>query len=185
MRYLVISDIHGGSAAARRALAWKDQLGADMILVMGDVLYHGPRNPLPEAHQPQEVAAILNRYAGCIRAVRGNCDAEIDQVMLQFPIMNDFRTFRLGNGRKVIMTHGHLNEYRMGLEPGAVVLSGHTHVATAERDDEGIYRCNPGSAAMPKGDLPATFGLLDDESFSVRDLESGVQYLSIDLGGLA
>ena len=92
-------------------------------------------------------------------------------MVLEFPIRADFQTLQLGTGRRVIMTHGHLNEYQMGLCPGCVVLSGHTHVATAEQDAEGICRCNPGSVSMPKGTLPASFGLLDEQGFGVYSLD--------------
>ena len=132
MKYLVISDIHGNCDTLKKALAYKEQLGAEHILLLGDLL---------------------------------------DQMVLEFPIRADFQTLQLGTGRRVIMTHGHLNEYQMGLCPECVVLSGHTHVATAEQDAEGIYRCNPGSVSMPKGTLPASFGLLDEQGFGVYSLD--------------
>ncbi len=171
MKYLVISDIHGNCDTLKKALAYKEQLGAEHILLLGDLLYHGPRNALPVPYDPMEVARILNGIKTEVTAVRGNCDAEVDQMVLEFPIRADFQTLQLGAGRRVIMTHGHLNEYQMGLCPGCVVLSGHTHVATAEQDAEGIYRCNPGSVSMPKGTLPASFGLLDEQGFGVYSLD--------------
>ena len=179
MKYLVISDIHGACEALRQVLSWKEKMGAQHILLLGDLLYHGPRNPLPVPYGPMEVAAQLNAIKEELTAVRGNCDAEVDQMVLEFPIMADFKTLRLDNDQKVILTHGHLNEYQMGLAPGAAVLSGHTHVATAYKDDEGIYRCNPGSASMPKAELPASFGVLDENGFCVYSLE-GEKLLSVD-----
>ncbi len=182
MKYLVISDIHGASQALEQALSWKEKLGAEKILLLGDILYHGPRNDLPVPYAPKDVAARLNGLKEQIVAVQGNCDAEVDQMVLEFPIMKAFETLRLGDGRKVILTHGHRNEYQMGLSYGCVVLSGHTHIATAEQDAEGVYRCNPGSVSMPKGTLPASFGVLDEEGFVVLDL-AGQELLSIKFKG--
>ena len=178
MRYLVISDIHGASRALEQALSLEKTLGTDRILLLGDLLYHGPRNDLPSPYAPKEVAASLNERKERILAVRGNCDAEVDQMVLEFPIMKVFDTLRLEDGRKIILTHGHHNEYQMGLCGGCAVLSGHTHIATAECDEEGVYRCNPGSISMPKGTLPASMGLLDEEGFSVLDLR-GKELLSV------
>ena len=182
MRYLVISDIHGASQALEQALSWKETLGAEKILLLGDVLYHGPRNDLPVPYAPKEVAERLNGLKKQIVSVQGNCDAEVDQMVLEFPIMKAFEILRLEDGRKVILTHGHRNEYQMGLNPGSVLLSGHTHIATAEQDAEGVYRCNPGSVSMPKGMLPASFGLLDEKGFAVLDL-AGKELLSIKFKG--
>lgn len=179
MKYLVISDIHGASGALARALAWKEQMNAGRILLLGDLLYHGPRNDLPDPYAPQEAARLLNSQSALITAVRGNCDAEVDQLLLDFSIPADFKLLRLNEKRKAVLTHGHLNEYRMGMRAGDALLSGHTHIATAYRDEEGVYRCNPGSVSMPKGDLPASFGLLEEERFTVYDLDGGL-LLSVD-----
>ena len=179
MRYLVISDIHGASGALRKALAWKEKLNADRILLLGDLLYHGPRNDLPEFYSPRETAEELNSAAAFLMAVRGNCDAEVDQMLLDFPITADFQLVRLNANRKAVMTHGHLNEYQMGLGAADVLLCGHTHIATAYRDEEGVFRCNPGSVSMPKGELAASFGLLEEERFTVYDLDGG-ELLSVD-----
>ena len=150
MRYLVISDIHGASQALEQALSWKETLGAEKILLLGDVLYHGPRNDLPVPYAPKEVAERLNGLKEQIVSVQGNCDAEVDQMVLEFPIMKAFEILRLEDGRKVILTHGH--------------------------------RCNPGSVSMPKGMLPASFGLLDEKGFAVLDL-AGKELLSIKFKG--
>jgi predicted phosphodiesterase len=90
MNYLVISDIHGSAEAVRRALAHGDALGADRILILGDVLYHGPRNPIPPGYDPQGVVALLNPLSDRIAAVRGNCEAEVDQMLLDFACMGDY-----------------------------------------------------------------------------------------------
>lgn len=179
MRYLVISDIHGAGGALRKALAWKEKLKADRILLLGDLLYHGPRNDLPEFYSPRETAEELNAAASFLTAVRGNCDAEVDQMLLDFPITADFQLVRLNEKRKVVVTHGHLNEYQMGLRAADVLLCGHTHIATAYRDEEGVFRCNPGSVSMPKGELGPSFGMLEEERFTVYDL-NGNKLLSVD-----
>ncbi len=180
MKYLVISDIHGDREGLEKALSLTERLGADKIIELGDVMYHGPRNPVPRAHDPLNVAAQLNAHKEKIIGVRGNCDAEIDQVLLEFPMTGDFQTIRLASGRKVIITHGHLDEYRMGLISGSVVLSGHTHVARAEKEANGVYRCNPGSVSMPKAELPASCGLLSDDGFTVYAVDDGQALLSVN-----
>ncbi|MDR2808368.1 MAG: phosphodiesterase [Spirochaetaceae bacterium] len=151
MKYLIISDIHGSVDAVKKALDWYEQSKADFLLVLGDMLYHGPRNLLPGGHNPQGVVELLNRYHHTIIAVRGNCDAEVDQLLLDFPCMSDYALI-LDEGRHLFLTHGHV--YKEGKLPyslpaGSVIFSGHTHIPRLEKKLEIIY-CNPGSISLPR-----------------------------------
>ena len=171
MKYLVISDIHGAAEGIRSALEAISYHGCDAILCLGDVLYHGPRNELPADYAPKEVIARLNPLHEKITAVRGNCDAEVDQMVLDFPVTADYNILYLG-GRKVFMSHGHIYgpEHLPRLQAGDVFLSGHTHIPTCEIS-EGIYLLNPGSCALPKGTHPRSYGILDEHGFTVYSLD--------------
>lgn len=129
MRYLIASDIHGALPAAEALRARFHEEGADRLLLLGDLLYHGPRNPLPEGYAPAEVAKLLNGLADRITAVRGNCDSEVDQMVLDFPCLGDYALVVDGS-TTLMLTHGHLDLARVieGLPSGSFVLSGHTHV---------------------------------------------------------
>lgn len=129
MRYLIASDIHGALPAAEALMERFREEGADRLLLLGDLLYHGPRNPLPVGYAPAEVARLLNRYADRITAVRGNCDAEVDQMVLDFPCLGDY-TLVVDEGTTLLITHGHLNlgTVAAGLPAGSFVFSGHSHV---------------------------------------------------------
>ena len=129
MRYLIASDIHGALPAAEALMTRFHEEGADRLLLLGDLLYHGPRNPLPEGYAPAEVAKLLNGYADRITAVRGNCDAEVDQMVLDFPCLGDYALV-VDADTTLMLTHGHLDLSRVvaGLPAGSFVLSGHTHV---------------------------------------------------------
>ena len=135
--------------------------GADTLLLLGDILYHGPRNPLPERYAPQEVAECLNAFAPHIVAVQGNCDAEVDQWLLNFPLMNlSQQIIDEENGVTIFATHGHRDrmnpahpEELLPLPEKCVFASGHVHLKVLEEHD-GVVFANPGSAALPKDDGP-------------------------------
>jgi putative phosphoesterase len=130
MKYLIASDIHGSAQAAEKIVGLYRSLEPDYLILLGDLLYHGPRNPLPDGHGPRKVVELFNNYKDAIIAVRGNCDAEIDRDLLKFPCSGDYALLADG-GRNFFLTHGHLyREDRLpfALKPGAVFLSGHTHV---------------------------------------------------------
>lgn len=129
MRYLIASDIHGALPAAEALMERFREEGADRLLLLGDLLYHGPRNPLPTGYAPAEVARLLNRYADRITAVRGNCEAEVDQMMLDFPCLGDY-SLVVDEGTTLLLTHGHLNLGAVvaGLPVGSFVFSGHSHI---------------------------------------------------------
>lgn len=180
MRYLIASDIHGSLPAAEALIARFHKEDADRILLLGDLLYHGPRNPLPEGYAPADVAKLLNEYADRIIAVRGNCDAEVDQMVLDFPCLGDYAV-AVDEGVTLFLTHGHLDVRRavVGLPAGSFVFSGHTHVKgignpfapASLRDDAPthITFANPGSIGHPK-DGSASYALYEHGIVELRNL---------------
>ncbi len=180
MNYLVISDIHGSLSGAEALLDGLDRYEPEAVLLLGDVLYHGPRNDLPEDYRPKEVIRLLNPVAEHIYAVRGNCDAEVDQMVLDFALTADYNQLPLGRKRKIFMSHGHIYspEHLPKLCPGDIFLYGHTHIPRAERKD-GIFLLNPGSISLPKGGHPKTYGILNEEGFTICT-EDHQAYLSLE-----
>jgi putative phosphoesterase len=148
-----------------------DTLKCDGMLLLGDILYHGPRNPLPPGHNPQKVFELLNAHSEKIIACRGNCDAEIDQMVLDFPIMSDYCLVVDGT-RKLFVTHGHIwsPENLPQLRRGDIFFSGHTHIQTLETNGDGIIICNPGSVSLPKDKTPAGFAVYTSESLALYDI---------------
>ena len=175
MKLFFASDIHGSFVAAQKAITAFEQSGAKYLILLGDILNHGPRNPLPEGYDPIKVAKLLNQYAARITAVRGNCDSEVDQMLLDFPMMADYNLVMLANGRRLFLTHGHI--YNADKHPqlmtGDVIVSGHTHIPVAERKAD-YFVFNPGSVAIPRNGLPASYGLLDGQNLSVVSFEHEV-----------
>ena len=169
MKLLIASDIHGSAAWCERLMAQVEREAPDKIILLGDLLYHGPRNPLPEGHDPREVARMLNGQAERIIAVRGNCEAEVDQVMLDFPCMADYAVIYDGV-RELFCTHGHL--FDAGnlppLPSDACFVSGHTHVQVDEVRD-GHRFVNPGSVSLPKDGIHG-YAIYRDGAFELRSL---------------
>ena len=153
MKYLIASDIHGSARACRQLLDRFREEKADGLILLGDTLYHGPRNPLPQGYDPKAVFTMLNEYREVITAVRGNCDAPVDQWVLEFPIMADYRLLTLGQ-RRLFLTHGDRwsAENPPALPEGSVLICGHNHLAAAEQR-QGFYYLNPGSPALPHDDF--------------------------------
>ena len=180
MKIMVASDIHGSALYCRRMLERFDEEGADKLLLLGDLLYHGPRNPLPEEYNPKAVAEMLNARKQQILCVRGNCDGEVDQMMLEFPIMADYCILSVGS-RMVFATHGHHhNENSLPmLQVGDILLHGHTHIPVLE--DRGAYMlANPGSVTLPKQNSVRGYLLLEEGALTLKDLDNTVeQKLSI------
>lgn len=197
MRYLIASDIHGALPAAEMLVTRFREEGADRLLLLGDLLYHGPRNPLPEGYAPAEVAKLLNGLGARITAVRGNCDSEVDQMVLDFPCLGDYALV-VDGGTTLLLTHGHLDLTRVveGLPAGSFVLSGHTHVkgigaaaapafakAAAASGDNGVATgsfaampalpsitfVNPGSIGHPK-DGSASYAIWDADQVELHPL---------------
>lgn len=174
MKIFILSDIHGSASLLERALGLFQASGARHLILLGDVMYHGARNPLPEGYDPKRVAEMLGGIADRIIAVRGNCDSEVDQMVLNFPITADYSSLLLG-GRRVFITHGHLfSETSLPpLAAGDAFLFGHTHIPRAEKQN-GVYLLNPGSISMPKENTPRCCALLDESGFTVTDLDGHV-----------
>lgn len=170
MKLLIASDIHGAAPACRELMAAFRREGADRLVLLGDLLYHGPRNGLPEGYDPRAVAALLNESRDRILCVRGNCDSEVDQMMLSFPILSDFALIE-AQGRTLCATHGHLwNAGRLPpLAPGDILLIGHTHVPAWEACGDN-WCLNPGSVSLPKRETPQSYMTLADGVFSWKTL---------------
>lgn len=171
MKYLIFSDIHGSSSCTKRMLEIFEEKNCDLMLILGDVLYHGPRNPLPEGHNPKEVVELLNTYKNKIVCVGGNCDATVDQMVLNFPCLAEY-TIIMDQGIKLFATHGHhySPEQLPVLNQGDVFLYGHTHLWEIE-EKEGVIQCNPGSISLPKEGRPATYALYESRKLEVYTLD--------------
>ncbi|MEE0435061.1 MAG: phosphodiesterase [Peptococcaceae bacterium] len=178
MKYLIASDIHGSEHCTQLLLDRFQEANADMLVLLGDLLYHGPRNFLPEGYDPKVVAALLNEHKDHIIAVRGNCDAEVDQMMLDFPCMADY-TYLWLSGVPVFITHGHLYNNRSLpplATPQSILLHGHTHIPANETHSTHRYM-NPGSTTMPKEGSAQSYMLIDDNTVTWRHLEDGSVYM--------
>lgn len=172
MKWLIASDIHGSAYWCERMLELFKREKADVLVLLGDVLYHGPRNELPREYNPKKVIAMLNAFANgtpCeephrILCVRGNCDAEVDQMVLGFPIMADYGVIELG-GRFVYLTHGHVygEDNPPKLRKGDILIQGHTHIQRCVEKDGALF-LNPGSVSIPKGDGYNGCIVFDDEA---------------------
>lgn len=174
MKLFFISDIHGSLPCLEKALIQFEKEKADFLMILGDELYHGARNALPEGYNPKEVAVLLNSYAEKIIAVRGNCESEVDQMVLDYPVMSDYAII-LYEGRRLFLTHGHhfSPDNLPKLSVGDVFLYGHTHIPVAEKRGD-VYVINPGSITMPKENNPNTYGVLEGGTFTIRDLDSTI-----------
>ena len=170
MKFVIASDIHGSARWCRALMDLVEREKPDKLILLGDLLYHGPRNDLPEEYAPKQVIPMLSAWAEKIIAVRGNCEAEVDQMVLPFPCMADYAEV-LADGKTLYLTHGHRAspENLPPLPEGSVFLSGHTHV---KRDEViGGIRClNPGSVSIPKDGSHSCI-LYEDGAFSFRILE--------------
>ena len=171
MKYLVVSDIHGSLSGAEILKESFKYHQADAILCLGDILYHGPRNDLPKEYDPKQVIAMLNARKQDILCVRGNCDGEVDQMVLEFPIMADYCVLTQDKGI-IYATHGHhFNEQNLPpLHRGDILLHGHTHVPKCVEHDEYVY-LNPGSVSIPKEDSWHGYMTLKEGIFRWKDLK--------------
>lgn len=197
MRYLVISDIHGGFEPLKQVLEYFNQYQCDLIISLGDILNHGPRNAVPTSYNPSEVSKLLNTYASKIIAVRGNCDSEVDSALLNFPCNSPYSYIFVPNltnpqqYQKIMLTHGHLYQLdsatqnatestelmtKLGLKANDLVLSGHTHLPGIYPKQNGLVNINPGSITIPRGQDPASFGLILENEIQVRSLDNQLLY---------
>ena len=179
MKLMFASDIHGSAFYCRRMLELYKNSGAERLVLLGDILYHGPRNDLPKEYAPKEVIAMLNPLKDELLAVRGNCDTEVDQMVLEFPILADYCLLMVGQTR-MYATPGHVyNENHLPpLTDGDALIHGHTHLLEAKEitaeDGRRIKILNPGSVSIPKGGNPATYALLEDGVFTILTLDGEI-----------
>lgn len=173
MKLFVISDIHGAADQLRLALDAYAASGAQHLLILGDILNHGPRNPLPADYDPMAVVELLNPLADEIIAVRGNCDSEVDQALLSFPHNAGYNQIPWF-GRKLFLTHGHLYspEALPPLRGGDVFCFGHVHLPYAMQQGQ-VFLFNPGSISIPRQQYPASYGVISPELLEVRTLQAG------------
>ena len=162
MKILFASDIHGSLPACKAILSRLEAEKADRLFLLGDLLYHGARNPLPEGYSTKGVTELLNTLSVKPVCVRGNCDSEVDQMVLQFPITADYTILPLQNNKIAFITHGHLFNinHMPPITSGDLLIHGHTHIHTVEPHD-GITYINPGSAALPNNGQPKSYMILD------------------------
>jgi len=174
MKFLIASDIHGSAYFCKKLLEAYDKEKADKLLLLGDILYHGPRNDLPRDYAPKEVIAMLNERKSDILCVRGNCDTEVDQMVLSFPILADYAILPIGKNM-IFATHGHNHncEKIPPLNAGDILLHGHTHVPKCEKFSDFIYM-NPGSVSIPKEDSPNSYMTLENSLFEWKDIGQNV-----------
>lgn len=176
MKWLIASDIHGSAYWCQRLLDAYRRENADRLLLLGDILYHGPRNDLPQGYAPKQVIALLNPLKNEILCVRGNCEAEVDQMVLDFPVLADYGL--LSHGKRLIFcTHGHVynNGHLPPLCPGDVLLHGHTHVPAWEDHDTYLY-LNPGSVSLPKENTWHGYMTLENGTFTWKDMDGQVRH---------
>lgn len=171
MKYMFASDIHGSAFYCRRMLDALHKEQAERLVLLGDLLYHGPRNDLPKEYAPKEVIALLNQNKDKIYAVRGNCEAEVDQMVLEFPVMADYCILSI-EGRTFYATHGHVynQDHLPLLQENDILIHGHTHVLKAQQKD-GYILLNPGSVSIPKEGNPPTYAVLEDNLFTIKTFD--------------
>lgn len=173
MKWMIASDLHGSAAWCRRMLEAYEKEGAERLILLGDLLYHGPRNPLPEEYDPLAVTAMLNGVRERILCVQGNCDSEVDQMVLAFPIQADYAILAI-DGQTIYAAHGH--HYGPSnlppLRKGDVLLCGHFHLPVCQ--DKGLCTYwNPGSLALPKNGTPHSYILLENGAPTWKNLADG------------
>lgn len=172
MKLMIAGDIHGSAYYCQKMLEAFRKSGAERLVLLGDILYHGPRNDLPRDYNPKAVIPMLNQIADKILCVRGNCDTEVDQMVLDFPIMADYALIS-DNNITMYLTHGHIygeNNPPAGAK-GGILLCGHTHVPKYEKKRDFIY-INPGSVSIPKEGSKHSYIIYEKGEFSFKDAEN-------------
>ena len=174
MKIMIASDIHGSEYYCSQLLEAYAREEADRMLLLGDILYHGPRNDLPRDYAPKKVIAMLNAMKEDIYCVRGNCEAEVDQMVLEFPVLADYTLIPAGD-KMVYATHGHVyNEKNLPpLHKGDVLLNGHTHVPKCVEHEDYVYM-NPGSVSIPKENSHHGYMILEGNKFTWKDLAGNI-----------
>ncbi len=182
MKLMFASDIHGAYPACSELLRKFDEEGAEKLFLMGDLLYHGPRNELPVGYKPKEVIRLLNERADKLFCVRGNCDTEVDQMVLNFPILADYSMLFL-EGKTVFLSHGHIygEENPPKFSDGDILINGHTHVQKIVKKDNFVY-INTGSVSLPKEGNEKSYMIYEDGVFTIKTLYDGATQYSYKIG---
>ena len=182
MKWMIASDLHGLAYYCRKMLEAFEREGADRLFLLGDLLYHGPRNDLPQEYAPKEVIPLLNGKKEKLLCVRGNCDAEVDQMVLEFPVLADYAVLPVGQ-RLIYATHGHIYHVKNlpPLAPGDVLLHGHTHVPAWTEFGQGNLYLNPGSVSIPKENSPHSYMTLEGNTMQWKELESSAVFHELTL----
>ncbi len=186
MKYFIFSDIHGSATTCASAIEQYQKTGCDMIILLGDILYHGARNPIPEGYDNPAVSSMLNSLSDRIITCRGNCDPDVSEMVLDFPVMQD-RSLIVDGRTRILCTHGHVispaKEDGTPLVSGSklppksgwdILLYGHTHVPVLYRDAEGRIICNPGSITFPKGGSEKGYAIYDNGHIALYSLSGAV-----------
>ncbi len=166
MKFIVASDIHGSATWCKKLLEIYKAERAEKLILLGDILYHGPRNPLPDGYDPKAVAEMLNAIKSDVLCVRGNCDSEVDQMVLDFPITPDYALI-CADGLKIYLSHGHRETPPLSV--GDYYLTGHTHVPVNENC--GYVHLNPGSVSLPKEGSGHSYLLFENGKFAFKTLQ--------------
>ena len=182
MKWMIASYLHGSAYYCRKMLEAFEREGADRLFLLGDLLYHGPRNDLPREYAPKEVIPLLNGKKEKLLCVRGNCDAEVDQMVLEFPVLADYAVLPVGQ-RLIYATHGHIYHVKNlpPLAPGDVLLHGHTHVPAWTEFGQGNLYLNPGSVSIPKENSPHSYMTLEENTMQWKELESSAVFHELTL----
>lgn len=171
MKYLVISDIHGSKYYADKIIEIEQKENPDKIILLGDLYYHGPRNPLPQEYEPMEVSKILNTFKDKILCTKGNCDAEVDEMISEFK-MEEYIRLNI-EGKKFFFTHGHKNNIDNPPDKIDVLIYGHFHKNFIQEKD-GIVYANPGSISRPKDGTKHSYMIIDDREIIIKDVDGNI-----------
>lgn len=181
MKLLIASDIHGSALFCKKLIDNYREEKAERLILLGDILYHGPRNDLPEGYAPKSVIELLNPLKDELLCVRGNCEAEVDQMVIAFPVLADYAVIFDGK-TQLFLTHGHvLNEKTPPpLKKGSVLLNGHTHIPAARRHEDYIY-VNPGSVSIPKENSERSYIIYENGEFIWKRLDDKSEYMRVNI----
>lgn len=176
-RILIASDLHGDADCTALLLKRFDVEKADLCILLGDLLYHGPRNDLPKGYAPKRSIELLNAACERLLCVKGNCESEVDQMVLNFPVLAEYAVIIL-NGKRVYLTHGHKwnADNPLPVSAGDLMLCGHTHVPTVIPFGNGNRYLNPGSVSIPKENSPKSYMVYENGVFEWKKLETGEVY---------
>ena len=175
MKLMIASDLHGDADCTARLLEQFHASGAERLVLLGDLLYHGPRNDLPAGYSPKKVIALLNEVRDLLLCVRGNCDTEVDQMVLTFPMLSDIACL-FADGHTIFAAHGHHDA--PPLRAGDILLGSHTHIPVFEKrataDGATYLHINPGSVSLPKENSPKSYVVMDGNHVSFYTLDGEV-----------